>query len=81
MAENATVRSAVDRRNRLAPEAPLLANRFGQPLTRSGAAKQLQQLIERAQRTRPSLQKRRISPHQFRHATAMHMLESGCLSR
>ena len=65
------------RRNRLAPEAPLLANRFGQPLTRSGAAKQLQQLIERAQRTRPSLQKRRISPHQFRHATAMHMLESG----
>jgi len=65
------------RQNKLLPEAPLLSNRFGQSLTRSGAAKELQVLISRAKRNVPSLQKRRISLHQIRHATAMHMLEAG----
>lgn len=65
------------RRNQLVPEAPLLPNRFGQGLTRSGAAKQFQVLIGRAKLKSPSLQKRRISLHQIRHATAMHMLEAG----
>jgi site-specific recombinase XerD len=63
--------------NKLVPEAPLLSNRFGRVLTRSGAAKQLQELIGRAKAKVPSLQKRRISLHQIRHATAMHMLEAG----
>jgi integrase/recombinase XerD len=65
------------RQNQLAPEAPLLPNRFGHVLTRSGAAKQLQELIDRTKAKCPSLQKRRISLHQIRHATAMHMLEAG----
>ena len=64
------------RQNKLSPEMPLVSNRFGQALTRSGAAKQLQVLIARAKRHMPSLQKRRISLHQIRHATAMHMLEA-----
>jgi integrase len=65
------------KQNKLAPEAPLLPNRFGNVLTRSGAAKQLQELIGRAKAKLPSLQKRRISLHQIRHATAMHLLEAG----
>jgi integrase/recombinase XerD len=65
------------KQNKLAPENPLLPNRFGHVLTRSGAAKQLQELIDRAKAKLPSLQKRRISLHQIRHATAMHMLEAG----
>jgi site-specific recombinase XerD len=65
------------RQNKLPPEAPLVPNRFGQALTRSGAAKQLQELIDRAKGKLPSLGKRRISLHQIRHATAMHMLEAG----
>jgi integrase len=65
------------KQNKLALEAPLLPNRFGRGLTRSGAAKQLQELIGRAKAKVPSLQKRRISLHQIRHATAMHMLEAG----
>jgi integrase/recombinase XerD len=65
------------KQNKLAPENPLLPNRFGHVLTRSGAAKQLQELIDRAKAKMPSLQKRRISLHQIRHATAMHMLEAG----
>lgn len=65
------------RQNKLPPDAPLVPNRLGQPLTRSGAAKQLQELINRAKVGLPSLAKRRISLHQVRHATAMHMLEAG----
>ena len=63
--------------NHLAPEAPLLPNRFGQPLTRSGVAWQLRQLVRHAAQQVPSLQKRRLSPHTFRHTTAMHLLQGG----
>jgi integrase/recombinase XerD len=63
--------------NHAAPEAPLLPNRFGQPLTRSGAAWQLRQLVQRAAAQMPSLRQRRISPHTFRHTTAMHLLQGG----
>lgn len=59
------------------PEAPLLPNRFGQSLTRSGAAWQLRRLVQRAAAQLPSLRQRRISPHTFRHTTAMHLLQGG----
>jgi integrase/recombinase XerD len=62
--------------NRWPPQAPLLPNRFGQRLTRAGAAYQLQQLVKRASTQMPTLKKRRISPHSFRHATAMALLEA-----
>jgi integrase/recombinase XerD len=58
------------------PEAPLLPNRFGQRLTRVGAAYQLRRLVERAGARLPGLKKRRISAHSFRHATAMALLEA-----
>lgn len=53
--------------NDLPPEGPLLPNRFGQPITRSGAAWQLRRLVRRAAERIPSLKQRRISPHTFRH--------------
>ena len=59
------------------PESPLLPNRFGQSLTRSGAAWQLRQLLQRASAKIPALRQRRISPHTFRHTTAMHLLQGG----
>lgn len=62
--------------NRWPPEAPLLPNRFGQRLTRAGAAYQLRQLVDRASAKHPSLKRRHISPHSFRHATAMALLEA-----
>lgn len=62
--------------NRWPPEAPLLPNRFGQRLSRAGAAYQLQRLIDRASVQLPSLKKRPISPHSFRHGTAMALLEA-----
>ena len=48
----------MDQAKQVAPETPLLPNRFGNVLTRSGAAKQLQELIGRAKAKLPSLQKR-----------------------
>jgi integrase len=63
--------------NRMTAEDPVLPNRFGQPLSRSGVAWQLRKLIRAAGRQVPSLNKRRISPHTFRHGTAMHLLKSG----
>jgi site-specific recombinase XerD len=61
------------------PDAPislLFCNRFGQGLTRSGVEKRLRQTVQRAARQCPSLKERAISPHTFRHACAMHLLQA-----
>lgn len=65
------------RDNHLSPTMPLLSNRYGEPLTRFGAYQQIKKLICRASLKAPSLQQRPISPHLFRHAFAMRMLETG----
>lgn len=65
------------RENRFNPESPLLPNRFGQRLTRAGAAYQLRQLVQRASLKLPALKQRPISPHTFRHSMAMGLLEAG----
>jgi site-specific recombinase XerD len=58
------------------PTTLVFVNRFGQCLSRSGAEKRLRLSVQRALRACPSLQGRRISPHTFRHSTAMHLLQS-----
>lgn len=63
--------------NSLKPEQPLLGNRFAQALSRCGVAFRLGQAVTIATRTCPSLRGRTITPHSFRHSTAMCMLQSG----
>jgi len=58
-------------------DAYLFVNRFGRPLSRSGIADIIQRYATKAAATLPSLQNRRVSPHMFRHTTAMHLLQSG----
>ncbi len=55
--------------NHLAADAPLLPNRFGQSLSRSGAAWQLRQRLRQASKQVAALQQRRISLHTFRNAS------------
>ncbi len=59
------------------PEAPLFPNRDGAPLSRSGIEKRLRQAVRTASLQCPTLRNRQVSPHTFRHTTAMHLLQSG----
>jgi len=59
------------------PNAPVFPNRAGKPLSRSGVQHRLQTMIMKASARCPSLLGRQISPHSLRHASAMHLLQSG----
>lgn len=60
-----------------APESWLFPNRGGGQLTRAGVTDRLKLAHHAAQARCPQLKKRRISPHLVRHATALHLLQSG----
>jgi site-specific recombinase XerD len=72
------VRQLVEER-RLKPgeDGYLFVNRFGHPLSRSGIANLIERYTTKAAATMPSLQGQRVTPHTFRHTTAMHLLQSG----
>lgn len=65
------------RENTILPDAPLLPNRFGEPMSRSGVTFRLKTLLRKAASQCASLDSRRVSPHILRHSTAMHMLQAG----
>lgn len=65
------------RLQQLRPDQPLFGNRGGAPLTRVGVRFRLARAVQVASRTCPSVGTRRISPHTFRHATALHLLQAG----
>jgi len=58
------------------PAALVFQNRFGQPLTRWGVEKRLRRTVHQAARHCVSLKGRRVSPHTFRHTTAMRLLQA-----
>ncbi len=59
------------------PDAPLLPNARGAPITRSGIEQRLRVIVTRAASRDPSLVGVRVSPHTIRHTTAMHLWQSG----
>jgi site-specific recombinase XerD len=60
-----------------APTSPVLPNASGRPLSRSGVEHRLKKAVQAAVLRQPTLAGRTVSPHSFRHTTAMHMLQSG----
>jgi site-specific recombinase XerD len=58
------------------PSTLIFQNRFGQPLTRWGVEKRLGRTVQRAAQCCPSLKGRTVSPHTFRHTTAMRLLQA-----
>jgi len=69
------LRQLLDQRTTRTPDAPVFASRQGRPLTRFGIYK-LVLRHTRQLKTTPA-QGRGISPHVFRHTTAVHLLEAG----
>ena len=58
-------------------DVPLFLSAAGRRLTRFGLRHIVQTRVAAATTSRPALAKTRISPHSFRHATALHLLQSG----
>lgn len=66
----------IDRGN-VTAQSPLFPNREGRRMNRSGVAHRLRLAVKAATAHCPSLGKIRVSPHTFRHTTAMHLLQAG----
>ena len=56
---------------------PIFVNRYGDPLKAAGVRFKLKQYVTAATKLAPSLAKKRISPHTFRHATAASLVTEG----
>jgi len=59
------------------PDRPVFVSRSGRPLTRFGIYKIVRRHARRLETDKPRGQGRNISPHVFRHTTAVHLLEAG----
>lgn len=55
----------------------VFVNRHGQPMTRDGIAYVLAKHAAAAAQDKPALQRKRITPHVFRHSCAVALLQSG----
>jgi integrase/recombinase XerD len=56
---------------------PLFQNHRGEPLTRFGVRDILRRYAARARARAPSLATKRVHPHTYRHAAAVHLLRAG----
>lgn len=70
------LKALLERRPR-APNEPVFVNRYGKPLSASGVRFKLAAYVEAASRTTPSLRSKHVTPHSFRHATAVHLVSAG----
>jgi site-specific recombinase XerD len=60
-----------------AEDDPIFLNRYGRPLGAAGIRFKLKQYVVAAARKIPSLASKRVSPHTFRHATAISLVAAG----
>lgn len=73
----AEIRTWLKHNPQLQSTSALLPNREGTPMTRSNVRQRLEIAVRAATKHHPELAQKRISPHSIRHATAMHLLQSG----
>ena len=75
--ETVALLKALLKRSPRADDEPLFANRYGAPLGASGVRFKLAMYVRAAAQTAPSLSSKKVSPHTFRHAAAVHLVASG----
>lgn len=60
-----------------APNERLFVNRYGEPLGASGVRFKLATYVKAAAKSVPTLRSKHVTPHSFRHATAVHLVSAG----
>jgi site-specific recombinase XerD len=75
--ETADLMTALMRRQPRKPDEPIFVNRYRSPLTASGVRFRLRQYVQAATKRVPTLSKKRVTPHVFRHSTAVHLIAAG----
>lgn len=75
--ETVTLLRALLQRRPRADDEPIFVNRYGAPLGASGVRFKLVKYVDAAASTLPSLTSKRVTPHSFRHATAVHLVAAG----
>ena len=75
--ETADLVTALMRRQPRKADEPIFVNRYGEPLTASGFRFRLRQYVEAAAKMVPTISKKRVTPHVFRHTTAVHLVAAG----
>ena len=75
--ETAALLKALLKRHPRADNEPLFVNRYGAPLGASGVRFKLAQYVQAAARTVSTPASKKVTPHRFRHATAVHLVAAG----
>ena len=60
-----------------APDERIFVNQYGKPLGASGVRFKLAAYVDEAAKAVPSLRSKHVTPHSFRHATAVHLVAAG----
>jgi site-specific recombinase XerD len=75
--ETADLLAALLRRQPRAEDEPIFVNRFGRPLGAAGVRFKLHRYIATAAQRVPSLASKHVTPHTFRHSTAVSLVSAG----
>ena len=75
--ETVALLKALLRRQPRADDEPIFVNCYGRPLGAAGVRFKLEQYVQAAAKTVPSLAQKSISPHKFRHAAGVMLVAAG----
>lgn len=75
--ETVDVLKALLRRQPRADDEQIFVNRYGQPLGAAGVRFKLRQYVQAASRHMPSLARKRVTPHTWRHSVGVQLVAAG----
>ena len=75
--ETVAILEALLRRKPRADDEPIFVNRYGQPLGAAGVRFKLKQYVQAAAQHVPSLAKKRVTPHTWRHSVGVQLVAAG----